>query len=276
MNSRVNSSAKLSPFVLIRGAGEMASAIAARLYRANIRRICLIDLENPLCVRRQVSFCPALLSDGASVEGIVSRKAKDIREMRALWQENKIAVMHLQDWDRSDGRPDIVVDAILAKKNLGTTMADADLVVALGPGFEAGHDCHRIIETNRGHDLGRIIDKGVAAPDTGIPGAIAGETKRRLLRAPCTGVFRSKAEIGGFLHKGDIAGHVGDQPVVVEIDGMIRGLIQTETKVSAGLKLGDIDPRGEQSFCNTISDKARAISGSVLECVMCHINRTPD
>ncbi len=267
----------LSPIVLIRGAGEMASAIAVRLYRANIRRICLLDLENPLCVRRQVSFCPALLNGGTSVEGVAARKVRDSHEMRALWQESQIAVMLVSDWNGCVGaQPDIVVDAILAKTNLGTTIADADFVLALGPGFEAGVDCHRIIETNRGHDLGRIIDQGRAAPNTGIPGAIAGETKRRILRAPCDGVFRSTAEIGGFLHKGDIVGHVQDQPVVVDIDGMIRGLIQSETEVSTGLKLGDIDPRGERGFCHTISDKARAISGSVLECVICHINQAAE
>jgi xanthine dehydrogenase accessory factor len=266
----------LSPFVLIRGAGEMASAIAARLFRANIRRICLLDLENPLCVRRHVSFCPALQNGAASVEGIAARQARNTQEMHALWQQDRIAVMLLADWDQTGKtRPDIVIDAILAKTNLGTTMADADLVLALGPGFTAGVDCHRIIETNRGHDLGRVIDKGRAAPNTGIPGTIGGETNRRILRAPCDGFFRSTAVIGGFLHKGETVGHVQDQPVIVAIDGMIRGLIRTETKVTAGLKLGDIDPRGEQSFCYTVSDKARAISGSVLECVMRHVNRTP-
>ena len=155
--------------VLIRGAGEMASAIAVRLYRANIRRICMIDLEKPLCVRRLVSFCPALLDGSATVEGIVSGHALYLSQMNKLWHKRQIAVMNLSDWQRSGAvRPDIVIDAILAKKNVATTMDDGDLVVALGPGFEAGVDCHQVIETNRGHDLGRVIEQGTAAANTGI------------------------------------------------------------------------------------------------------------
>jgi xanthine dehydrogenase accessory factor len=252
----------------------MASAIAVRLYRANIRRICMLDLEKPLCVRRQVSFCPALLNDTASVEGISAGKAADASALRAVWAADKIAVMLVSDWDRMESvRPDVVIDAILAKRNLGTTIKDAGLVVALGPGFNAGVDCHRVIETNRGHDLGRIIETGPAAPDTGVPGAIAGETRKRILRAPCDGVFHSQTGIGDFLKTGQIVGHVQSQPVVVEIDGMIRGLIQTGTQVSSGLKIGDIDPRGQKDYCASISEKARSISGAVLECVVGHVNR---
>lgn len=264
----------LAPTILIRGAGEMASAIAVRLYRANFRQICMVDLENPLCVRRLVSFCPALLDGTATVEGVVAGKARTFSEVNALWQDQQIAVMLASDWQQARApRPDIVVDAILAKKNLGTGRHDGDLVIALGPGFEAGIDCHQVIETNRGHDLGRIMDSGTAHPNTGIPGAISGETARRILRAPCDGVFHGHTEIGAFLHKGEIAGYVGDQPVRAEIDGMIRGLIRTRTEVTSGLKLGDIDPRGDKSYCTTISDKARAISGSVLECAMRHVTR---
>lgn len=266
----------LSPFVLIRGAGEMASAVAVRLYRANFRRICMLDLENPLCVRRQVSFCPALRAGTASVQGVTAGQACDARQMQGQWAAGRIAVMLVPDWDRANAaRPDVVVDAILAKRNIGTAIGDAGLVIALGPGFSAGADCHRVIETNRGHDLGRIIDSGTAAADTGIPGAIAGETGRRILRAPCEGVFRGRTEIGAFLRRGEIAGEVAGRPVTVEIDGMIRGLIRTGTHVTAGLKLGDIDPRGQQDYCATISEKARTISGSVLECVVAHVNRAP-
>lgn len=270
----VNPAPPIDPLVLVLGAGEMASAIAVRLYNANIRRICMLDLENPLCVRRQVSFCPALTNDGALVQGILAGKAADLREMQACWGAGQIAVMLVSDWGRLDAiRPDIVVDAILAKRNLGTKITDADLVVALGPGFNAGVDCHRVIETNRGHDLGRIIETGPAAPDTGVPGVIAGETRKRILRAPCDGVFHSRIEIGEFMKAGQTVGHVQDRPVIVEIDGMIRGLIQTGTQVSSGLKLGDIDPRGQKDYCGSISEKARTISGAVLECVVGHVNR---
>ena len=183
--------------------------------------------------------------------------------------------MLLSDWDKTDGwKPDIVIDAILAKRNLGTEITDADHVIALGPGFEAGIDCHLLIETNRGHDLARIIEVGSAAPNTGTPGNIVGETANRILRAPCEGLFRAKTKIGSHIHKGDVVGFVDGQPVTAKLDGMIRGLIRSETRVTAHLKLGDIDPRGKRNSCYTISDKARAISGSVLESVMRHFNRS--
>jgi len=264
----------LSPYIVVKSAGEMASAIAWRLYMANMRRICMLDLDNPLCVRRQVSFCTALESGAAVVEGVRAVAARDRDEIEAAWRAQTIAVVRISDWDRIEGvAPDVVIDAILAKRNLGTRKDEANLVIALGPGFTAGADCDLVIETNRGHDLGRIIASGCAAPNTGIPGDIAGHTDERVLRAPAAGTFKSQRAIGDTVHRNDIVGQVAGHPVTAGLDGMLRGLIRPGTTVTAGLKLGDIDPRGKREHCRTISDKARAIAGAALEGVMRYCNQ---
>lgn len=252
----------------------MASAVAWRLYMANMRRVCMLDLERPLCVRRRVSFCVALEAGETAVEGVPALAAHTMREINLAWKREAIAVMLTSDWERLRGAaPDVLVDAILDKCNTGTRIDDAPLVIALGPGFEAGVDCHLVIETNRGHDLGRIIVRGCAAPNTGVPGAIAGHTADRVLRAPAAGAFESALDIGHLVRKGDIVGHVGEAPVAAAIDGVLRGLIASHTQVQAGTKLGDIDPRGAIEHCATISDKARAIAGAVLEGILRHYNR---
>ncbi len=263
----------LSPFVLIKGAGEMASAIAWRLYMANIRRICMLELERPLCVRREVSFCRALESGPAAVESVEAVAALGREAIEAAWGEQRIAVALASDWARNEGfDPGVVIDAILAKRNLGTTRDEAPLVIALGPGFEAGKDCHAAIETDRGHDLGRIIVSGRTAPNTGVPGNIAGHTDTRVLRAPVAGVFETDKCIGDPITTGAVVGQVAGHPVAARVDGVLRGLIRAGTEIPAGLKVGDIDPRGVSESCYTISDKARAIAGSALEAVLRHYN----
>lgn len=252
----------------------MASAVAWRLYMANMRRICMLDLEQPLCVRRRVSFCVALTGGETAVEGVPAVAARTMKDVNAAWQRSAIAVMLTSDWQRLRGAaPDVVVDAILAKHNTGTLIDDAPLVIALGPGFNAGVDCHLVIETNRGHDLGRIIVEGSAAPNTGVPGEIAGHAADRVLRSPAAGMFVSPLEIGHPVRKGEVVGSVGDAPVTAAIDGVLRGLIASRTEVRAGTKVGDVDPRGSVQNCDTISDKARAIAGAVLEGILRHCNR---
>jgi xanthine dehydrogenase accessory factor len=266
--------------ILIKSAGEMESAIAWRLFMANVGRVCLLDLPDPLCVRRTVSFCPALKAGAAVVEGVAALAAHNRADIEAAWRQHKLAVMLADDWAAVGGSaPDVVVDAILAKRNLGTAKDAAPLVIALGPGFTAGTDCHLVIETDRGHDLGRIITTGgriittgPAAPNTGLPGTIAGHTAKRVLRAPAAGRFESDRSIGDRVGAGEIVGRVGKHPVEAQVDGVLRGLIRPGTEIPAGLKVGDVDPRGDPAYCATISDKARAISGSVLECVMRHAN----
>ena len=255
----------------------MASAVAWRLYMANIRRICMTELDAPLCVRRTVSFCRAIEEGGTQVEGVEACPARTLAEVERAWCEGRIAVVGRSQWDSiADLAPGIVVDAILAKRNLGTKITDAPLVITLGPSFVAGRDCHFVIETNRGHQLGRIVTEGAAEPNTGVPGNIAGHTEARVLRSPANGVFESNRRIADRIADGDIVGRVGEIPVVAAIGGILRGLIRPGTQVSAGLKLGDIDPRARPDYCYTISDKARAIAGAVLEGVMRHCNKPSD
>ena len=260
--------------MLVKSAGEMASAIAWRLHMAGMRRICMLDLESPLCVRRRVSYCTALQTGATAVEGVEALAARDPDAVEGAWRGGKIAVMRTTDWDRArKPSPDVVIDAILAKRNLGTRKDEARLVIALGPGFEAGVDCHCVIETNRGHDLGRVIASGGAQANTGDPGNIAGFTTERVLRAPASGPFRTALEIGSMVRKGEVIGQVAGQTVSAGLDGVLRGLIRPGTEVAKGVKLGDIDPRGRREYCDSISDKARSIAGAVLEAIMRELNR---
>lgn len=263
----------LSPLVLIRGAGEMASAVAWRLYMANFRRICMTELDAPLCVRRMVSFSTAIEAGESSVEGVTARTCRNLNEIEVAWRDARIAVVPQTFWSALRNiKPDVLVDCILAKHNVATHITDAALVVALGPGFVAGQDCHLVIETNRGHHLGRIIVDGTAAPNSGVPGDIAGHTVARVLRSPANGVFFSERKIGERMLEGDIVGMVSQEPVTAAVGGILRGLIRSGTYVTRDLKIGDIDPRATPDYCHTISDKARAIAGAVLEGLMRHCN----
>ena len=258
----------------IKGAGEMASAVAWRLHMARIRAILMLETAMPLAVRREVCFCEALHDGSCTVEGVAAVKAERAEEIPRIWQRGHIAVIADPRWRTlSRIRSDVVVDAILAKRNLGTRRTDAPLVIGLGPGFVAGRDVHVVVETQRGHDLGRIITSGSAAPNTGVPGVIGGHTQTRVLRAPAAGEFRSERRIGELVRAGEVVGRVGETEVLGGVDGVLRGLIRPGTRVTAGLKLGDIDPRGEVGYCFTISEKARAIAGSVLEAVLRVYNR---
>jgi xanthine dehydrogenase accessory factor len=260
--------------IAIKGAGEMASAVAWRLYMANLRSIFMMETAMPLAVRREVSFCEAVHRGSKTVEGVEALRATGAERFHSIWNQGKIVVTVDAEWNTlRDLRPDVLVDAILAKKNLGTRSNDAPLVIGLGPGFVAGEDVHCVIETQRGHNLGRIITAGSAEPDTGVPGAVEGIAAERVLRSPADGEFLSSARIGDYVEKGDAVGRVGTTQVVGCIGGVLRGLIRPGTWVTGGLKIGDIDPRGDVTNCFTISDKARAIAGSVLEAVLRTYNR---
>jgi xanthine dehydrogenase accessory factor len=255
--------------IVIKGAGEMASAVAWRLYMANFKKILMLETANPLAVRREVSFCEALHDGSQSVEGVNAIAAASIEAIHTAWEQGRIAVAADPQWRLLEQvKPQVVVDAILAKKNIGTRMMDAELVIGLGPGFNAANDVHMVIETNRGHDLGRIITAGSAEANTGVPGAIAGFTEERVLRAPAGGKFKTTRSIGDFVVADEIIGTVAGQTVSSRINGVLRGLIRSETTVTRGLKIGDVDPRGQKHYCYTISEKARAIGGSVLEAVL--------
>ena len=247
----------------------MATAVAWRLYVANIPKIYMMETFQPLAVRREVSFCEAVYEGNQTVEGVEAVKVNDVNEIQVAWNNRKIAVHVDPHWTMVKKiRPKVIVDAILAKENLGTHLSEAALVIGLGPGFNAGKDVHMVIETNRGHNLGRIIASGHVEPNTGIPGNIGGYTTQRVLRAPAGGVFETTYGIGDRVKSGDILSAVEGQQIRAEIDGVLRGLIRSGTPVTAGLKLGDIDPRGKREYCYTISEKARAIAGSVLEAIL--------
>ncbi len=255
--------------VVIKGAGEMASAVAWRIYMSNIRQILMLETDSPQAVRREVSFCEAVHDGRKTVEGVEALRVDNDDEAREAWTQGKMAVAADPGWRiLARLRPNVVIDSILAKKNLGTHIREAPLVIGLGPGFVAGQDVHVVIETNRGHHLGRIITSGPAEPNTGIPGPIGGYTEERVLRAPCNGEFQARCSIGDLVKKGDVVGTVAAEDVPAKIDGVLRGLIRTASRVHRGLKLGDVDPRGNVDYCHTISDKARAISGSVLEAIL--------
>lgn len=255
--------------VVIKGAGEMASAVAWRIYQAKIRQILMLERSSPLAVRRAVSFCEAVHDGRQTVERVEAKRVDTLNDVRACWNEDHIAVCVDPDWRLLAGlKPDVVIDAILAKSNLGTRLDEAPLVIGLGPGFIAGQDVHMVVETHRGHHLGKIITAGSAQPNTGTPGRINGYTDERVLRAPCDGDFKAECAIGDSVKKGDRIGTVAAKVVRAPIDGVLRGLIRGASHVQRGLKIGDIDPRGDINYCYTISDKARAISGSVLEAIL--------
>ena len=260
--------------ISIKGAGEFASAVAWRLFMANIRKILMLEAPSPTAVRREVAFADAVHGGNKTVEGVEATLARGTRQIEKAWNDEKIALIVDPECRMLETiRPHVLVDAILAKKNLGTRIDDADLVIGLGPGFYAGRDVHFVIETNRGHNLGKIIVSGEAEPNTGVPGAVCGITENRVLRAPAEGDFRDRVTIGSRVTIGDIIGWVSNVVVRSRIEGVLRGLIRAGTHVPKGLKIGDVDPRGDSDYCFTISDKARTISGSVLEAVLRVYNR---
>lgn len=253
--------------VLIRGAGDLATGIALRLYRAGMQ-VVMTDLPNPTAIRRTVAFSQAIVQGHAAVEGITARLALPAQVPEIL-ANREIPVLADPDCCCLGLlKPDALVDAILAKRNLGTKITDAPAVIGVGPGFTAGVDCHAVVETMRGHYLGRVIWDGPAIPNTNIPGLIGGYAGERVLRAPCDGVFRQVLEIGAQVKTGDIAGYVDNTPMHCTIDGILRGILPTGVSVRKGMKSGDVDPRCEPDHCYCASDKALAVGGGVLEAIL--------
>lgn len=255
--------------VLVRGAGDLASGVAHRLVRSGFDVI-MTDIAQPTTVRCTVAFSQVMYQQKIVLEGITGRLASSAEEALAIVRHKEVAVLvdpNVSCCARL--RPDALVDAVIAKRNLGTSKADAPIVIGLGPGFTAGEDCHAVVETKRGHMLGSVLFCGSAIPNTGVPGNIGGFTSERLLRAPCDGVFSPVVTIGSMVHKGDVTATVKGLPVISAIDGVVRGLLPAGTPVTKGLKSGDVDPRGIREYCYTISDKARAIAGGVLEAILC-------
>lgn len=256
-------------FVLIRGAGDLATGIALRLHRAGMQ-VAMTDIEKPTAIRRTVCFSQAIVHGEAVVEDVKAVRAETAEQITELLKTGVIPVLADPAGECIPVlKPDAVVDAILAKRNLGTKITDAPVVVGVGPGFTAGVDCHAVVETMRGHTLGRVIWDGPAIPNTGIPGLIGGFAGERVLRAPADGEFRQLLEIGAVVKQGDIAATVNGEPMICTLDGVLRGILPDGTPVHKGMKAGDIDPRCKVEHCYTASDKALSVGGGVLEAILC-------
>jgi xanthine dehydrogenase accessory factor len=259
--------------ILIKGAGDLATGTAHRLASCGFS-IVMLEVPEPTVIRRTVSFAEAVFQRDYSVEGITARLADSSAEVAEVVASGKIAVLVDPHWS-SVGllHPAAVIDAIIAKKNLGTSLSEAPVVIGLGPGFTAGVDVHAVVETQRGHNLGKVIYNGSAAPNTGIPGEIGGYTTERLLRSPAEGVFRGVREIGDMVKTGDLVATVGESPLYAAIPGVLRGLLRSGLSVTKGFKVGDIDPRYTRDHCFTISDKARSVAGGALEALISLLKR---
>jgi xanthine dehydrogenase accessory factor len=254
--------------VLIRGGGEMASGIAHRLHSCHMK-VVITEVAEPTSVRRAVSFAEAVYRGCCSVENVRARRVFDVADVYAAWDSGEIPVLvdpSAAIRDRIE--PLVVVDAIMAKRNLGTAKSDASLVIGVGPGFNASADVHAVVESNRGYKLGRVCWTGAAAEDTRVPAPVLGYTTQRVLRAPHTGRFTSRFNIGDMIKAGDIVADVDGHPMAAEIGGVLRGILKDGILVDKGVKAGDIDPRGKGEYCYMISDKARAIGGGVLEAIL--------
>ncbi len=253
---------------VVRGGGDLGSGVAHTLHKSGFK-VLILEIDQPKAIRRKVSFAQAVFDGQTRVEDVKAVKAATKQDIETIWNQGCIPVC--VDPEASllrEVKADVVIDALLAKKNTGMRRDMAPQTIALGPGFQAGKDVDIVIETNRGHNLGRLIYDGYAESNTGIPGSIKGYTEERVLRAPCDGHIRTILNIGDEVKKAEIICYIDKEPVRAAIDGIIRGLIMNNLRVTKDSKIGDIDPRGIKEYCFTISDKARTIGGAVLEAIL--------
>ena len=253
--------------IVVLGAGELASGVALRLHHCGFT-ILMTEIAEPRAVRRLVAFSEAVYDGGCRVEGIRAVRIDSIADSDRVRQEGAIPVIvdpgatAWREW-----KPDVLIDGRMKKGGHRLGRSDANRLIGLGPGFTAGEDCHFVIETSRGHSLGRVISDGRAAKNTGIPGELGGESVRRVFRSPADGIFQSHNSLGDFVHTGDELGTVSDLPVLSALDGVLRGQIRPGIEVSKGEKIGDVDPRPETPV-RQVSEKALAIAGGVVEAIL--------
>lgn len=255
--------------VVVRGGGDIASGAIQKLYRSGFK-VLVLETETPSAIRRKVAFCEAVYEKEIEIEGIKARLVDNDEEIQDCWDSDIVPVM-IDSRGKVIERlkPLAVVDGILAKQNFGTKRSMAPITVALGPGFSAPEDVDIVIETMRGHNLGRIIEEGKASENTGVPGVIAGFGIERVIYSDYSGIITHIEKIGNVVEKGDVIAVVGDNEIYASISGVLRGIIRDGYKVKKGLKIADIDPRiSEKDNCFTISDKARNIGGAVLESIL--------
>ncbi|MBI2216710.1 MAG: EF2563 family selenium-dependent molybdenum hydroxylase system protein [Candidatus Rokubacteria bacterium] len=254
--------------VLVKGAGDLATGCAVRLARCGFALV-MTELANPTTLRRTVAFSEAVHDAEAVVEGVRARRARDTAEARGIVASGDVAVLVDPEGRAvAELEPGVVVDARMAKRNLGTSRREAPIVIGLGPGFSAGDEVHAVVETNRGHALGSVVLAGEAEPNTGVPGEIAGYDVERLLRAPVAGRLSARRRIADRVDAGDVVAEVEGEPVRAQIAGVLRGLVRDASVVRRGQKIGDVDPRARREHCFTVSDKARAVAGGVLEAML--------
>jgi xanthine dehydrogenase accessory factor len=279
------------PLALIRGGGDLGTGVALRLHRAGWR-VVIIELAQPLVIRRTVAFASAVFDGSIEVEGTVGRSVSP-DQLAASWADGEIPVIVDPDRTRTAQLdPLAVIDAIMAKFNTGTRIGDAPIVVALGPGFTAGVDCHAVVETQRGHHLGRVYYRGAAQPDSGTPGSVGGQDAQRVVRAPVDGIFYAQRKIGDRLTAGEPIGRLvavdgspaasaAGRPAAIDpapslpgivvktsIAGILRGVLRDGLRIAARTKIADVDPRGAAEYCFTVSDKSWAVGGGALEAVL--------
>ena len=255
--------------VIVRGGGDLASGTIQKLYRSGFK-VLVLEVPKPTSIRRDVSFGEAVYKREVEIEGIRAIHVDSLCEIENAWRDKKVPVIIDEEGKYIKViKPKIVVDAIIAKKNMGTTKDMADITIALGPGFTAGEDVDVVIETSRGHNLGRLIFHGQAAKDTGIPGTIMGYSKERVIYSPCAGIMKNVLDIGDVVEKDEVIAYIGGAPVKATIPGLLRGILRNGSTVAEKFKIADIDPRlSEKTNCYTISDKARSIAGGVLEAIL--------
>ena len=262
--------------VLIKGGGEVASGVAHKLYRSHFK-ICLTELPQPIAVSRGVAFCEAVYDGEKEIEGVIARLVGSAQDIPATWQEDRLPILvdppaKTRDWLK----PDIVIDAVMAKRNLNTGITDASMVIGLGPGFFAGKDTHVVIETNNSENLGKVILDGEAEPHTGIPLEVGGLTAERVLFSSGEGTFHAVKKMGDLVNSGEVVARVGAEPTVARINGVLRALLRDGVEVKKQTKLGEVDPRGEAGLCYTIRPRVRAIAGGVLEAILQRFNVSSD
>lgn len=256
--------------ICIKGAGDLATGIAWRLHRCGFK-ICCTDIAQPTTVRCTIAFSRAVYEGRATVMDLTGVLAADAEDALRIIGDGDVPV--LVDPDYTEARkldPDVLVDAIIAKKNIRTELCDAPLVVGVGPGFTAGINCHFCVESNRGHNMGRTIYDGSTEPDTAVPGDVGGFAQERIIRATADGIWHPKVRIADYVRKGDLVALAGETPVYAGMSGIVRGMLPEGTPTRLGLKSGDIDARCEVEDCFTSTDKANAIAGGILEGILYH------
>lgn len=257
--------------IVVRGGGDLATGVVYRLWRAGFP-VVVTELARPLTIRRTVAVSSAVSEGEFRVEGLTAVRVDSAAGAVATALSGRVPVLVDSGLPELPDRPFAVIDARLAKRNIDTSIGDAPLVVGLGPGFSAGVDCHAVVETMRGHRLGRVILDGSAAPDTGVPGVVGGESEKRVVRASTSGTLVWRVAIGDAAHAGEVLGEIGGEAIEAPLSGVVRGLL-SEGETVRGLKIADIDPRADASACFEISDKSLAVGGGVLEAVLAWLGR---